>query len=85
MSDDEPLTQEELFELLVLARALILELEKNRDLLKAKISGLEGVIWRAAWRITVCADCYTPYETYWKDGTPLCFACAYNRANWDPA
>ena len=41
MSDDDPLTADELLELLVLARELIVELEKNRDLLKSQIALLE--------------------------------------------
>ena len=84
MSDDDPLTPSELMELLVLARALIDQLEKNRGLLKAQISGYEAVIWRAAWRKVICTDCwYQPAQTTWEDGTPLCFGCAYGRAGWE--
>lgn len=37
-----PASADELFELLMVARELIVELEKNRDLLKAQISGLKS-------------------------------------------
>lgn len=33
--------------------------------------------------IANCADCGEPSETKWKDGTPLCYGCAYGRAGWE--
>ena len=41
MADDVPATNDELLELLLFSRELIVELEKNRDLLKAHVSRLE--------------------------------------------
>jgi formylmethanofuran dehydrogenase subunit E len=33
--------------------------------------------------IVPCDDCGEPSETKWKDGTPLCYGCAYGRAGWE--
>ncbi len=43
---------------------------------------LETAIWRAAWQ-PMCADCRGPAETQWRDGTHLCYGCAYGRAGWE--
>lgn len=50
--------------------------------LEQDIAALQAVIWQAAWRKR-CADCHGTAETTWKDGTPLCFGCAYGRAGWE--